>query len=77
MPQDSISTYQTTSSIPGHKIGLKVGSETIKAFVESMIIFNQANGIYEVLGNFLKKYATKVNPLTKEFKAFKLQHIAW
>ncbi|CAH1432524.1 unnamed protein product [Lactuca virosa] len=61
--------------ITGLPLAIKMGCEHIHTFIDSMIVANQTNGLYEVMGRNLMQYANNVKILTKQSKTFKLQHV--
>lgn len=60
--------------IGGLQLAIKMGCEHIRAFIDSMIVSNQTNGLYEVRSENLMQYAIIAKALIKQFKNYKLQH---
>lgn len=59
----------------GLHLAIKMGCKHIHAFIDSMVISNQANWLYEIQGKNLVQYEEKVKALTKKFTSFRLDHV--
>lgn len=54
---------------------IKMSCEHIHAFIDSMVVTNQTNELYEIRGKILAQHAEKVKTLTKQFGILKLEHV--
>ena len=52
-----------------------MGVTHLVAYVDSLIVSNQINGVYEVKGTNLAKYVAKVKEIASTFHKFEIQHI--
>ena len=61
--------------LAGLRLARAMGVERLTAYVDSLIVSNQINGVYEVKGVNLTKYVAKVKEMASVFEKFEIKHI--